>query len=142
MSIPLQLRVITVDDSELIADRLKCMLEEIESVSILGNATNIAGALVLIGESRPHVMILDINLKEDAPLGTGMSLISPLRKSYPHLYIIMLTNLSAEYYKTKCIELGADYFLDKTHDFEKIPSILAEIAATKKLPNISGGRSD
>ncbi len=121
------LKIMTVDDSVIVAERLALMLNEVEKVKFLGNATNIATALHLIGERVPHVVILDINLKDDMLVANGVHLLIQLRRKYPTMKIIMLTNLSGPQYRSTCMTLGADYFFDKTNDFEKIPETLKEI---------------
>lgn len=126
---PVPIKVVTVDDSQLIAERLQTLLSELEGVQFLGNARNIASALRLINDQKPNVVMLDIHLEDDAPLGNGMTLIPPLRKTYPDMKIIMLTNLTGDYYRTKCLSMGAHYFFDKTNDFNKIPETL------RKIPN-------
>ena len=39
----------------------------------------------------------------------------------------MLSNHSQQEYRDMAFSLGADYFLDKASEFEKLPSVLAEI---------------
>lgn len=126
------IKVVTVDDSELIAERLQTLLSELEGIQFLGNARNIASALRLINDQKPNVVMLDIHLEDDVPLGNGMSLIPPLRKTYPNMKIIMLTNLTGDYYRTRCLAMGANYFFDKTNDFNKIPDTLMEISNNAK----------
>src|SRR5687767_13476375 len=123
----LSIRIITVDDSLIVAERLQSMLNEVESVEYLGNATSISGALQLIQQEEPNVVVLDIHLKEDVLAANGVHLLIQLRMKYPKMKIIMLTNLSAPQYRHTCMTLGADYFFDKTNDFEKIPVVLKEI---------------
>lgn len=122
------LKVVTVDDSPLIAERLEILLSDLKDIQFVGNARNIASALRLIDDQKPNVVMLDIHLEDDLPLGNGMSLIPPLRKSYPDMSIIMLTNLTGEYYRAKCLAMGADYFFDKSNDFNKIPETLKQIS--------------
>lgn len=121
------LKIITVDDSAVVADRLQFMLQEVDRVEVLGNATNISEALHLIHQQEPNVVILDIHLKEDMLVANGVHLLIQLRRKYPHMKIIMLTNLSGPQYRSTCMAFGADYFFDKTNDFEKIPEALNEI---------------
>jgi DNA-binding NarL/FixJ family response regulator len=128
MSSPVPIKVVTVDDSQLIADRLQTLLSELEGIQFMGNARNIASALRLINDQKPNVVMLDIHLEDDVPLGNGMSLIPPLRKTYPNMKIIMLTNLTGDYYRTRCLAMGANYFFDKTNDFNKISDTLKEIS--------------
>lgn len=121
---PYVLKIATVEDAPVVADRLKSMLAEMSYIEFAGNATNISDAMHLINDKRPGVVILDIHLKENAPAKSGIDLLANIRSVYPHMKIIMLTNLSSQQYRTRCHALGADYFFDKTNDFEKLPETL------------------
>ena len=72
------------------------------------------------------MVFLDINLANDKPRN-GMDLLNVLRKTYPVIKIIMLTNTSNEWHRQVCKSLGADYFFDKSEDLDKIPETLASI---------------
>lgn len=120
------LRVITVDDSPVIAQRLKSLLSDLNQVDLLGNAEDIQSALTIIEEKQPHVVLLDINLSHDKPRN-GIDLLNALRKTYPVMTIIMLTNMSGDRYREICKSFGADYFFDKSEDFDKIPDTLLQI---------------
>lgn len=41
-------------------------------------------------------------------------------------YVIVLSNLNYQYYKDKCLKLGADHFFDKAMEFEKVYEVLNE----------------
>jgi DNA-binding NarL/FixJ family response regulator len=107
------------------------MLNESGSISEIGYADSFISALGLIEEQKPDAVILDLYLGDDAPDRNGMYLLATLREMYPDLIIIMLTNLPGPQYHHKCIALGANYFLDKTNDFEKIPGIIQNLIHTK-----------
>ena len=121
------IKIITIDDSPLIVERLQAMLSDLDSVEYLGNASNAASALVLVNEKKPDVVILDIHLEDDLPFDNGIRLLASLKRLYGHIKIIMLTNLTGEYYQNKCMSQGADYFFDKSNDFEKIPDVIDQI---------------
>jgi DNA-binding NarL/FixJ family response regulator len=120
-------KVFIVDDSPIIVERLYRMMEELEQISVIGNAHNISDSLIAIESLQPDAVILDIHLAENAPETNGIDLLRILRDDYPSMRILMLTNLSGKEYRNKCMELGANYFLDKTNDFHKIQEILAVI---------------
>lgn len=132
---PYVLRIATVEDSPIVADRLQSMLNDLEYIEFAGNATNISDALRLVREERPGVVILDIHLKENAPNSSGMDLLADLRHAYPGMVLIMLTNLSSQQYRTKCLKLGANYFFDKTNDFEKVPEVLGSLLTSREIKN-------
>ena len=126
------MKVVIVDDSPLIVSRRRQQLSSMPAIEIAGIATNISSAIQVVECSQPDVVILDIYLKDDAPSSSGITLLAMLRQSYEHLHIIMLTNLSDEPYHNKCLELGANFFLDKSSDFERIPELLLQIQYSLK----------
>ena len=119
-----------MDDSPVMAERMEQMLHDLSGVEFLGHAESIPLALQLIIKKNPGVVILDIHLKKDEPKN-GIDLLATLKKQYPGLKIIMLSNFSEPQYRETCLRLGADYFLDKTHEFERIPDILGLIRMNK-----------
>ena len=123
-------KIFTVDDSSIIVSRIKQMLGEISSVDFLGNAESIRDAFSILEEKNPDVMILDIHLGQQYEMN-GVDLLSLVRRIYPEVKIIMFTNLSDERYRNLCMEFGADYFFDKSNDFDKIPEALDVIIRRK-----------
>jgi DNA-binding NarL/FixJ family response regulator len=126
------LKIITVEDSSIIVARVRELLSYSNGLEFLGNATTVPTAVALIKERTPDVVILDINLgTRDG--SNGIDLLSILRKTYPAMKIIMLTNLTDSRYRDLCRGNGADYFFDKSNDFDKIPDALNRIINEKTL---------
>lgn len=130
--VPYRLKIVTVDDSPIITQRLKSILADMASVEVLGSANNATTALSLIHKRRPDVVILDIHLEENISQFNGIDLLIALRKRYADMKIIMLTNLTEDQYRTRCISFGANYFFDKSNEFYRIPEALEEIALAGK----------
>ena len=121
------LKVVIVDDSLIVAKRLLHMLSEISEVELKGIAQTISSARLLISQQQPDVVILDIYLEEGFSVSNGITLLEDWKENYQKMKIIMLTNATEPHYQSASMLLGADYFFDKSHDFEKIPSALKEI---------------
>lgn len=109
-------RVLIVDDSEQIRERLAAMLAESTQIRIVGQAGSGAEALESMRRRMPDTVILDIRL----PGRNGIELLKEIKASYPDVTVIMLTNYDYGRYRQQCKRLGADYFLNKTLEFEKI----------------------
>lgn len=112
--------ILIVDDSELIAERLSLLLQEQESVGFVSKAYNHESAFRQLEQRNPQVVILDINLGSV----NGIQLLSMIKEKYPDKIVMMFTNHANPYYRTLCKKAGADYFLDKSKDFELIPDII------------------
>lgn len=126
------LKIVTVEDSPIVVERIQSMLIEMDYVEFLGNAKNVATALDLIDLHKPDVAILDINLEEDMPQANGINLLIELRAKYDEMIIVMFTNLVDSHYRNTCMIIGADYFFDKSNDFEKMLDMLRELIQIKK----------
>lgn len=133
---PTFLKIITVDDSRIVSERLQCILSDVENVTFLGNARSVSTALSLINKEEPNVVILDIHLEEDVHEGNGMNLLVILRKKYPDMKIIIFTNLSELHYRITCLANGANYFFDKSNDFTKISATLKKINSQNLESNL------
>jgi DNA-binding NarL/FixJ family response regulator len=116
------LKILIVEDSIIIRDRMNIILSELNCIAHIVNSGDGNEALNLIQEKNPDVILLDINL----PGKSGISILKEI-KQQSKAKVVMLTNYSDEYYRSLCAKLGADHFLDKSTEFEKIPSLLATI---------------
>lgn len=117
------LRVLLVEDSKLLADRLSETLEQLPGVKVVGVADTEFGAVTMSRLYDVDAMILDLQLRE----GTGFGVLRTLGKSRPA--VIVLTNFSLPGYAEQARALGVEEFLDKGKDFERLPSILAAMGA-------------
>jgi DNA-binding NarL/FixJ family response regulator len=82
----------------------------VPGIEVVGQASSGAEALGLVGETRPDVVLLDIDL----PDADGVSLLRELRPRLPGCHIIMLTGSASEEDLYRAVRNGADGFLTKT----------------------------
>ncbi len=114
--------MLIVEDSELVVQKLKKLLEPLENISIDATASDGYTAVKLIKELNPDYVILDISLK----YGHGIKVLEEIYGLKQKPYVIVLSNLNYQYYKDKCLKLGADHFFDKAMEFEKVYEVLNE----------------
>lgn len=119
----MQLKILSVDDSTAIAGHLKCLFHDIQDVAHAGHAYTIKEAKDLMETQSPNVVLLDIALKDE----NGIDFLSYLKNKYADVKVIMLSNQAGLFYKNKSKEMGADYFLDKSYEFDKLQDILNEL---------------
>src|SRR5262249_1455499 len=118
-----KLVVLIVDDSLLIIERLIELLNDMENVQIVIYADNYKEGLNLLKGIKPDIVLLDINL----PDKSGIELLKDIHFLQQQPKVIMITNQATDYYKKVCAALGADYFFDKSNDFEQIPETIASM---------------
>lgn len=117
------MRVLVVDDSSLLRERLIASLAEFKDIQVIAEAENLAEANEFLKHHAPDVIFLDIRL----PDGVSIELIREIKESLPNTKVIVLTNYPYPQYKTQCMKNGSDYFLEKKKDFEKIPEIMKKV---------------
>ena len=120
--------VFLVEDSSVIRERLLEMLHAIPAVKVIGHAETAADAIEQISIRQPTVVVLDIKLKG----GSGIKVLQTVKQHLPAIVVIMLTNYATPEFRQRCLQAGADYFLDKTNEFQNIASILEQLNCTQR----------
>ncbi len=110
------MRLFIADDSEILRVRLVDMLSEIEGIEIIGQAQESLDAIESIQELNPHVVILDIRM----PRINGIKVLEAIKKDDESPTVIIFTNYPYPQYRKKCMDSGADFFFDKSTEFEKL----------------------
>lgn len=128
------LKILLVDDSEFILQRVQHLLDGMENVKEVRTATSAEEAEKWIESYNPSLVFLDINL----PGKNGLQMLKDIRKKTTiDPTIVILTNNTLSGYRIECMQAGADYFLDKAKDFADIPDIInktsEKIVAGSKL---------
>jgi len=120
---PQHLRILLVEDSKVLMERLTEAIKQIPEVELVGTADTEAGALAAVKRDSVDVVILDLHLKQ----GTGFGVMRALATTPSKPRIIVLTNYDLPEYKNAAIALGATHFLDKARDYGRLPEVLHEI---------------
>lgn len=121
------LKVLIIDDSEIIRERLSSMLNDIDNVTIVAEAACATEGLDMVSVYHPDFIILDISL----PDTSGIEVLKMIKENHPDSCVVIFTNYPYSQYRNKCMKLGADYFLDKSVDFNRTKRILVELANEK-----------
>ena len=119
------MKVLIVDDSDIVRERIAEMLSGITGVEIVGNAANSIDALYLVNKLKPDTVTLDIKI----PGESGIEVLKKIKSSHPSTIVMVLTNFPIDQYKNKCYELGGDYFFSKSDEFEKVEVVITKLAA-------------
>jgi DNA-binding NarL/FixJ family response regulator len=129
-----RLRLFIIDDSSLVRERLHALLSEISGVEIVGEAADADEAMKGICELKPDAITLDIHL----PGPNGFVVLQRLRRQWPKFMqapiVIVLSNYPHEAYRRKALGMGANFFYDKSTDFEKVKDVLQFMAQPVQIP--------
>jgi DNA-binding NarL/FixJ family response regulator len=117
------MRVLIADDSAVVVERLVTLLSELPEVDIVGEAQTSGDATERIQQLQPDVVILDIQL----PGGSGIGVLETVKKNQPAPIVIMFTNFPYPQYREKCLRAGADFFFDKSTEFDQLIGVFRSL---------------
>jgi DNA-binding NarL/FixJ family response regulator len=104
------LRVVVVDDHQMVLDGLRAMLAAYaDRVEIVGEATEPELAMKIITEQEPDITVLDVRLRGSS----GLDLCAEIRRRHPACKVVFLTVYDDEQYLYQALRLGAAGFLLK-----------------------------
>jgi DNA-binding NarL/FixJ family response regulator len=120
---PKAVRVLLVEDSVPVRNRIRSLIEESCSVEVVGEVGSVAAAVFLIHSNPVDAVVLDLHLWD----GDGCAVLTKAKRTHPNCVVIVLTGFSDTSDRIRCLDLGADYFFDKTKEFERVPEVLASL---------------
>ncbi|MFO6420636.1 response regulator [Hylemonella sp. W303a] len=120
------MKILVVDDSELIRFRLVRQMEAIPGVERVLTASGcmVAKHLVASMQAALTVLVLDLHL----PDGDPVRLIPLFKGEHQDLKVAVLTNDATDYNRQRCLHAGADWFFDKSTEFEQLLTLLRQLS--------------
>jgi len=116
------MKILIVDDSESLRHAMSEFILSVCKAPLLLEATSVAEGIRLSKTCPVDAVILDIRF----PDGLGFEVLRAIRQTRNETAVIVLTNFTSDQFREKALAEGADYFLDKSKDFEKAVEILKE----------------
>jgi DNA-binding NarL/FixJ family response regulator len=113
-------KVLMADDSILIRRSLVKLVDRLDNVTHVAEATNVPEAIRMAKEFKPDIIILDIRM----PGGTGFDVLKYIRKQSARIMVIILTKYSTDAFREEAMINGADYFFDKSTEFENVIDVI------------------
>lgn len=117
------LKVLLVEDSNLLSERLLELISDIEGVEAIGTASTEAAAIQAVRSGQPDAIVLDLRLSQ----GTGFGVLRDIQSLQRRPVVIVISNYALPQYRTQARALGASYFLDKLSQFDQLPGLLTSI---------------
>jgi two-component system OmpR family response regulator len=127
------LRILLVEDSPLLRGRLENMLSQHAAFKVTGLAAAETEAVEKLDTVPYDVIVVDVELRP----GSGIGVIRQARsrnkdsRDGGHVWIIVLTNYDLPTVRERCMQAGADHFLDKMREIDQLIPILLGIAGRK-----------
>jgi CheY-like chemotaxis protein len=117
------MKVLVVEDSPIVVARLVELLEGLPNLEVVGSAGDADDAIRRVSLSAPDVIVLDLHLAG----GTGLEVLRAAKGGPRKIVVIVLTNFASALFRQACLEAGAEYFLDKSNEFDQLPALLEHI---------------
>ncbi len=119
------IRVVLVDDQELVRSGVRMMLERFDDIAVVGEATNGYEALDLIEAARPDVVLMDVRMPAmDGIEATRMAMSRPEPTA-----ILVLTTFDLDDFVFDALDAGASGFLLKDASAAELSSAIRAAAA-------------
>jgi len=116
------MKILVVEDSENVRQSLVKLLSRVFENIEIDEAENISQGKEQLSKSIHDLIILDLNL----PDGSGINLITQA-KAISNSKVIVFSSTASEFIRKRALSLGADHFIDKTFEFEKLMNTLENL---------------
>ncbi len=115
------IRILLVDDHEVVRDGLHSMLRQEEDMEVIGQSANSEEALSQVETLSPNILLMDIKM----PGVDGIELTRQIKQKHPSCNVIMLTLYDE--YLTQAIEAGAVGYLLKDIKREELAQAIRQV---------------
>ena len=123
------IRLVLVDDSEVVRLGLRTLLTGAPGLSIVGEAGDVVSAVEAVRQHRPDVVLLDIRL----PDGTGFDACRRIVALRPDTRVLVLTSVADEQMVDDAIRAGAHGYLLKEVNGRALVQAIQDVAAGRSI---------
>ncbi len=120
-------RILIVDDHELLRSGLRMLLENESSLHVCGEASDEPSAKRLIRELEPTIAIVDLSLED----GSGLDLIQWIAKNHPAVKSVVSTMHDERIYGERALRAGASGYVNKKDPARTIITALRRVMEGK-----------
>ena len=115
-----KIRVLIVDDHTLVRAGIRSLLTLVENIEVIGEASDGKEALSKIERLRPDVVLMDLAM----PIMGGLEATRRLRRDFPGIKVLALTQYDDSEYVIPVIEAGASGFVTKMSAFSELAAAI------------------
>ncbi|PCI73173.1 MAG: two-component system response regulator UvrY [Gammaproteobacteria bacterium] len=122
------IKVLIVDDHELIRTGISSMLADFDKIKVIGQAESGEEAIKLARELRPEVVLMDANM----PGIGGLEATRRLIRFDPDIKVIAVSVHNEEPYPTKFMQAGAAGYVTKGVDISEMVKAIIQVKTGKR----------
>ncbi len=120
-----EIRVLLVDDHQLITDGLKSLLEDVKGIRVVGSATNGKEALELLKILEIHLVLMDV----DMPVMNGLDAAKVMKVTHGSIKVIILSMHGEQSLVRELVGMGVDGYLLKNTTKDELVSAIQKVHA-------------
>ncbi|TNF29571.1 MAG: response regulator transcription factor [Bacteroidetes bacterium] len=124
-----EIRILLVDDHRIVLDGIKALLDDLDGFDCVATADNGQKALDLLRIFAVDVVLMDI----DMPVMNGMEATRAIKKDFPHVKVISLTQHSERGMVRQLLECGSDGYLLKNIDQQELADAIRKVMAGERV---------
>lgn len=110
------IRLLLVDDQDLIRRGMTALLKSDEALQVVGEAANGQDAIALIATLTPDVVLMDVRM----PVMDGVAATKEICQQFPKTKVLVLTTFDDQEYVAQALQSGASGYLLKDTPFEEL----------------------
>ena len=118
----MKMKVLIADDHPLVRSGVRRALEEEPDIEVVGEATNGAKVLPLIGQTGPDLVVLDLSM----PQLDGLACLDQIHKRYPDVKVVILSATGDRDRVQAALARGATAYVVKSVDVRDLASALRQ----------------
>lgn len=118
------LRLVLLDDHEMVLHGLTAMLSHFDEVEIVGTSTTPAGAHRVVAEQQPDIVLSDVRIGRDS----GLDFVTEMGRAHPEVKVVMLSVYDDEHYLFQALRAGAKGYILKRIDAHELVNHLRRVA--------------
>ena len=119
-----RLRVMLVDDHELVRQGINYLLSSDEAIEVVAEGSSLAEGLVLARSAQAEVLVVDVSLGD----GSGLDLVRHARELRPRLGIVVLTMHDDDNTLLEALDAGASALVLKSGSADEVISAVKHAA--------------
>jgi DNA-binding NarL/FixJ family response regulator len=119
------IKVLIVDDQQLLLDLLNHMLSNAEDIDVVATGRDGNQAIALAEKHQPDVILMDIQM----PNCDGIEATKRIKKHHPEIKILILSSSSEDRDVHKALSSGADGYILKTIHEEELFAVITSVYA-------------
>ena len=131
-----RIRIMVVDDHEVVRSGLKAIMEPEEDLHVVGEAASASEAVQRVSTLSPHVVLMDVRMGEVS----GVEACRAIKSAHPEVNVLILTSFGEEEAVMSAIMAGASGYLLKNVGRAELLKAVREVASGRNLldPSVTG----